>query len=558
VTGPAAGAHGSAPGRSPGAVPAGAAGPAPPPGRPRRGWGRLSSRQWTDLILTGMAVIIVACGGLGAHVLNVSSATTAQLADRDSPAYVNAQAVQSALLNQETGVRGYVLSGQPDALRPYQDGLAAETAALARLRPLLAGRAVAAELGKVERLAGAWRQEFAQPAIALVRRSGPGAVDQALVQRGKDGFDRLRQPMDTLQADLAAARTDSRAQVRSVDRWRNIIFAVILATFLLTGLSLAVWLRLSILRPLRRLGANTRRVASEDFEQRIEIEGPTDVVDLAADVESLRLRVVTELDNAVAAHRLVQEQAEELRRSNAELEQFAYVASHDLQEPLRKVASFCQMLERRYGEVLDDRGKQYIDFAVDAAKRMQVLINDLLTFSRVGRVNDRNEPVDLADPLARALANLSTRLEENQAEVRHDPLPTVVGDPTLLTMLMQNLIGNAVKFRSPDRPPRIAVTAHPGDDGEWLIGVQDNGIGVDPQFADKIFVIFQRLHNREEYTGTGIGLALAKKIVEYHGGRIWLDSDYKLGARFAFTLPVAAADSQPTGLQTIPEGATAS
>jgi light-regulated signal transduction histidine kinase (bacteriophytochrome) len=247
------------------------------------------------------------------------------------------------------------------------------------------------------------------------------------------------------------------------------------------------------------------------------------------------------------------EQTVELRRSNAELEQFAYVASHDLQEPLRKVASFCQLLEKRYGNELDGRGIEYIAFAVDGAKRMQVLINDLLTFSRVGRLNSTHTDVDLGATLDAALENLATAIDESGAEVtRTGPLPEVIGDPTLLTMLWQNLIGNAVKFHREGVAPRIVIElgGYGGaDDGEWLFSVSDNGIGIAEEFTDKVFVIFQRLHGRDEYSGTGIGLALCKKIVEYHGGNIRVDSSYTEGTRFLFTLP-ATPPTEPNKIPT--------
>jgi light-regulated signal transduction histidine kinase (bacteriophytochrome) len=241
------------------------------------------------------------------------------------------------------------------------------------------------------------------------------------------------------------------------------------------------------------------------------------------------------------------EQALELRRSNAELEQFAYVASHDLQEPLRKVASFCQLLEKRYGDQLDERGIEYIGFAVDGAKRLQVLINDLLTFSRVGRLGTPQAGVDLGAALDAGLANLAAALEEADAEIVRppQPLPRIVGDPTLLTMLWQNLIGNAVKFRHKDRRPRVVIDCErrTGDDGEqWLLSVSDNGIGISEEFAEKVFVIFQRLHGREVYSGTGVGLALCKKIVEQHGGTIWVDTTYTDGTRLQFTLPIATKE----------------
>ena len=246
-------------------------------------------------------------------------------------------------------------------------------------------------------------------------------------------------------------------------------------------------------------------------------------------------------------------EAVELRRSNAELEQFAYVASHDLQEPLRKVASFCQLLEKRYGSVLDERGIEYIGFAVDGAKRMQVLINDLLTFSRVGRLTVTHATVDLDTTLDTALGNLAAAIEESGAQIkrRDGPLPQVIGDATLMTMLWQNLIGNAVKFRREDRAPQVIIDCERGTgdhDGYWMFSVTDNGIGIAPEFAEKVFVIFQRLHGRDAYTGTGIGLALCKKIVELHGGSIGIDTSDNSGTRFWFTLPMtAASDETPIG-----------
>jgi light-regulated signal transduction histidine kinase (bacteriophytochrome) len=236
-------------------------------------------------------------------------------------------------------------------------------------------------------------------------------------------------------------------------------------------------------------------------------------------------------------------QAAELLRSNAELEQFAYVASHDLQEPLRKVASFCQLLEKRYADQLDERGLQYIHFAVDGAKRLQVLINDLLTFSRVGRGNPAHAELTLDEPLEAAITALESAIEESGAVIgRPASLPTVMGDASLLAMLWQNLIGNGIKFRAPDRTPvvQITVAGRPGGDeapAMWEFCVEDNGIGIPAEFSEKVFIIFQRLHARDAYPGTGIGLALCKRIVEYHGGEISIDTARAEGTQICFTLP---------------------
>ncbi len=228
----------------------------------------------------------------------------------------------------------------------------------------------------------------------------------------------------------------------------------------------------------------------------------------------------------------------DLERSNQELEQFAYVASHDLQEPLRMVASYCQLLERRYAEIVDEEGREFISYAVDGATRMQSLINDLLTYSRVGRQEQQLEPLSCAETLELVRSNLTTAIEESGATVAVGELPTVMGDASQLMRLFQNLIANAIKFRG-ERTPEIHVDAerHGDGDGEWLFAVRDNGIGIDPRHADRVFAIFQRLHSRQEYPGTGIGLAVCRKIVERHGGRIWLESEPGRGTTFLFTLP---------------------
>jgi light-regulated signal transduction histidine kinase (bacteriophytochrome) len=231
----------------------------------------------------------------------------------------------------------------------------------------------------------------------------------------------------------------------------------------------------------------------------------------------------------------------ELTRSNADLQQFAYVASHDLQEPLRMVASYTQLLAKRYKGKLDADADEFITFAVEGATRMQQLIKDLLAYSRVTTQRAPSEPTECAPALVIALNNLHMAIEKEQAVVTYDPLPTIVADDTQLTQLFQNLIGNAIKFRG-DQPPRVHLSAI-RKDHEWVFAVRDNGIGIDPQYADRVFVIFQRLHTPADYPGTGIGLALCKKIVERHGGRIWVDSSPGQGATFYFTFPFSPTPS---------------
>jgi light-regulated signal transduction histidine kinase (bacteriophytochrome) len=253
-------------------------------------------------------------------------------------------------------------------------------------------------------------------------------------------------------------------------------------------------------------------------------------------------RRIVELQREVAERMRVEaglaKQTVELQRSNAELQQFAYVASHDLQEPLRMVSSYTQLLAKRYRTELDAEAHEFIDFAVGGVKRMQKLIQDLLQFSRVGARSQTFANVNCESLLQKALLNLSAAIRESGAEVTHGSLPTVQGDESQLAQLFQNLIDNAIKYRN-EKSPKVCIECEP-QEGAWLFSVKDNGIGIEPQYAERIFVLFRRLHGKTEYQGTGIGLAICKKIVERHGGQIWVESEAGKGSNFKFTLPLMA------------------
>ncbi|GAA3528381.1 sensor histidine kinase [Nonomuraea rosea] len=502
-------------------------------------WRRLTVHGWFVVVLATVTVLVVTCAVLTAVMLGRTAQLSDELTERLSPARIEAAQLQNALLDQETGVRGYLLTGDREFLRPYTEGLAAERRSVENIAGLVGDRPeLLKELNAIGAAAAGWRTDYAEPATAA--KQADDTVSNTAVTVGKQAFDEVRTLLERMAERLGESRTQVQAELRQVESIRDWAFAAMLALFLLAGFAMAVLLRRAVGRPLDQLRLASRRIATGDFEHPIPAHGPADLREVSRDVEQMRTKMVQALADSREQQGLLREQAMELRRSNGELEQFAYVASHDLQEPLRKIATFCQLLAKRYGHVLDERGAQYIHFAVDGATRMQVLINDLLSFSRVGRLYDDHKPVELDEALDKALDDLSAAIEESGAEIeRPDRLPDVVGDPTMLSLLWQNLVGNAIKFRDQERPLRIRITCEPADEGGWQFAVTDNGIGVEAEFAEKIFIIFQRLHNREAYTGTGIGLAMCRKIVENHGGRIWLDTARTTGARLCFTLPAS-------------------
>jgi signal transduction histidine kinase len=498
-------------------------------------------RVGQSLAITIGVLLVFAVVGIGLALLANARLSNRRelLLEEIGPSLRSAIRLEDALVNEETGVRGYLITAQSSFLEPYRQGLEEETRAYRdlRAREHATGPEVAAQVDAVRASAEAWREHYVQPTLRATGRTRRGSIEASI--RGKTLFDAIRTPLQRLQADLTIRDDQTRSQLNDASNVLQLALLVAAALIIGSVLAAGLFLRKLITRPLAQLGAEARRVTDGDFATPLAAGGgPREVADVAADMEAMRERIVHELASVQEGQARLASQAEELARSNAELEQFAYVASHDLQEPLRKIASFCQALQLRYGGQLDERADQYIEFAVDGAKRMQVLINALLALSRVGRVHDRRERVELQEVLAAAESALAVELREAGARVLAEPLPAVLGDETLLVSLFQNLIGNAIKFRGA-APPVVRVACERRGEGWWCLSFADNGIGIEPEYAERIFQIFQRLHNREAYEGTGIGLALCRKIVEYHGGRIWLDQQHSGGARFELTLPIA-------------------
>ena len=538
------------------------------PTTPHESW---SLRRRVTSLLTVVAIVLVVA---------VSIITLAAFSARDSlslqvdeltPAVGSVEQIRSAYLTQDHALRGYILTEEREFLQPYIDARLKITEERAMLRDLADNRreedpVLASNIDALLRAGEIWTEEFAEPTLEQVGNGQDPSQED--LRRGRILYLELTRSGEAAVRNLGNEIEEARSGLTLATQ--QVVALLVLVGLVVVFLSVFLWVMLQqwVLRPLEELAGHMRQVSEGYYAHRISLHGPPEIVRLGRDVDAMRERIVQDLEEVASARRKLQEQsallenqAEELRRSNLELEQFAYVASHDLQEPLRKVASFCQLLQRRYQGQLDERADSYIDFAVEGAKRMQTLINDLLAFSRVGRTKDFTE-VDLDQALDDALSSLSTRLEETGAEVVWDGLPTVQGDRTLLTQVFFNLVGNAVKFRG-EEDPRVNISVERRGD-EWVFSCQDNGIGIEPQYAERIFVIFQRLHTREKYTGTGIGLAMCKKIIEFHGGRIWLDTapvpetsgegeDPRTGTRICWSLPVdpgqeetADTDGTPT------------
>jgi signal transduction histidine kinase len=440
----------------------------------------------TWMFWSGLVVMVIVAAGAAWSSLDVERRHQQSVLILDYRTALSG--VQLGVLEMESGQRGYLITGEEPYLAPYEDArrrIAAALGALAQYDPVALG--LSAPKLPIPELVAEKIAELEQN-VALRRDAGPATATAALkAGRGRQLMVALRDELDGLR-DQAAAVVARQQDDDFFVAYRTV--SLIVAGLLLSG----------------ALAATSFTLLRHEITAR-------EAVEIA-----LRRRQA------------------ELTRSNGELEQFAHIASHDLQEPLRMISSYTQLLQRRYAGKLDTDADEFIAYAVDGTKRMQLLINDLLNFSRVSSDAKPLEPVDLEVALTDTLKDLEIRIEDCGATVTHDPLPTVSADPVQMRQLLLNLIANGMKFHLPEQKPAVSVSATRSGN-EWRFGVRDNGIGIDAQYVKNLFQIFKRLHTSDEYPGTGIGLAVCKKIVERHGGHIWVESALGQGSNFLFTLP---------------------
>ena len=523
----------------------------------------VSMRRRLARLLGAVAAMLIIALAVAVLALVQSRTLDARADGPYTRALVDGERASLALGDAEASLRAYRATCDEAALEPWTRaaGAGGRIMLLADVerRELASDAEVALAYEEAVRSTDAWFEEYAEPVVAAVEAAPAGQMACRMELLGTappsaEGdalYDSARTAVAQYLAELGAQR-DAIMATRAV--WEQLLLGAVVALVLVVVLmGTMMWLALEtwVIRPLTTLTAGVRVVSSGVLGREIRPVGAGEVALLAMHVETMRRELVHQVEEirlshqeVENAHGLLSEQARELERSNRDLEQFAYVASHDLQEPLRKVASFTQLLQKRYGGSLDERADQYIEFAVDGAKRMQRLIQDLLSFSRVGRTGVPREDVELEAVLAGALSELSERVAETDAEIVHDPMPVVHGERALLQQLFVNLVGNSLKFRDPERAPKIRIEVR-SMRAHWEISVVDNGIGIDAQYAERVFIIFQRLHPRDQYAGTGIGLSLVKRIVEYHKGRIWIEPAAGGGTIVRFTL--ARRQGQPGG-----------
>ena len=485
---------------------------------------RLLPRRLRARLLAGnvaLALLVLAVFAVLLVVL-LSSQDAARRSSRSAQVSIAASALERDVLLMQSGSRGFALTGQEAFLEPWRDALAVTAGHGARLAALAADDPrQAAIVARLRREVFAYEYEWSSPIVRLVRLDRPSAVARIATGGGRRrvaaitaGFDRL----------FARERELGRRREQLVTARRTLALVVLaIGALVLIGFALLQQLALHrwLLRPLEAIGDTTRRLEAGDLDARAPAGSSDAVGALGASV------------NAMAE--ALEDRDAELKRSNRELEEFAYIASHDLAEPLRAMGGYADLLGRRYGDQLDDRAGRYLDGITAGAERMRRLIDDLLAYSRVGRRELELQPVDFEALIETVRDDLSVAIAETEAQVVSHDLPTVQGDPGQLRMVLQNLVANAIKFRG-EQPPRVEISAR-ADGDCWTFTVADNGIGVEPRHAERIFRMFQRLHTREEYAGTGIGLALAQRVLQRHEGRIWVEPGSAGGSVFSFTLP---------------------
>ncbi len=309
-----------------------------------------------------------------------------------------------------------------------------------------------------------------------------------------------------------------------------VVLAIVVSFFPLAHLLLT---RI-IVNPIAKLTKGTEIIESGNLDYRVGLNSKDEIGQLSNAFDKMTSKLK---ESYGALEKKVAERTQELERSNNELQQFAYIASHDLQEPLRMITSYMQLIEQRYKNKLDKDADEFITFAVDGANRLKAMINGLLDYSRVKTYGKPFAVVNCETVLENALADIQIAIKENKAVITHDPLPVIAADEDQIAEVFQNLLRNALRYRKKEEPPHIHMSCKQ-ERGEWLFSFRDNGIGIEPQYKDRLFIMFSRLHGRGEYPGTGIGLAVSKRIVERHGGRIWVESEYGKGSTFYFTIPV--------------------
>ncbi len=468
----------------------------------------IAIQRRTRNLFVWVALIPILLAGLG-YWTRIRFKNTLDEANRSQEAVLLIDDVVESTTLAETGQRGFLLTGKEDYLKPFEEGRAQVDNKIKQLRSMIADDpAQRQNLERLEALVHAKMEEL-RLTIELRRHQDLSA---ALETVNTDKGFQLMQEIAALGRSMSAEERGELASRLQASVWLDRAVDLSFGAFTVAALLLLVW---------------AGRLIRDYADERERAEAA--VTDLNRSLEQRVAERTRELE----------ESNRNLSRSNADLERFAYVVGHDLREPLRMVASYVGLLQRRYHEKLDEKADEYILYAVQGARRMQALIDDLLGYARVSAQGLTLEPTNLEVVLDDALQNLKAGFDESGAAVTRDPLPSLPADRVKLTQVFQNLIGNAIKFRDPERRGAIHVGAKQTEDG-WEISIEDNGVGFDPQYADRIFIIFQRLHPASEYSGTGIGLAVCKRIVEAHRGRIWCDSKVGKGSTFRFILPVSS------------------